>query len=181
MFMFIFRCLLLLLLLQATTGNRALDRLTVASQRFLQTETRSKNSTRVTTLLSFVTWQWKRFAYHLVVSLSYCCSVLPACRPTCEGGNEEVMAEKGKGEARRKARSRKKVWKNEKEAERKEEKGRRKMWEIMEDSERKENKETKWNTKKERRTEGLTRWNKDDAWMTSFTSSHAVVICTLNN
>ena len=91
--MFIFGRLLLLLQ-QRTTGNTALDRLAMASQRFLQTETRSKNSTIVTAHLSCVTLKQKRFAYHLVVSTSHSSRVLRGCRVTYAGGNEEVAGER---------------------------------------------------------------------------------------
>jgi hypothetical protein len=73
--MFIFRRLW-----QRRTGNKALDRQATASQRFLQTETRSKNSHRVTTLLCSVTRQQSRFAYHLVVNPSHSSCVVRDCR-----------------------------------------------------------------------------------------------------
>jgi len=57
-----------------------------------------------------------------------------------------------------------------------------KMCEMMEYSERKEDKETKWNMKrKNAELKGLTRWNKDEAWMTSLTASPAAMICMLDN
>jgi hypothetical protein len=56
-----------------------------------------------------VTRQWRRFAYHLAVSLSYSAAYCQAAERLRQGGNEEVMVAIGEGEERRKARSRKKM------------------------------------------------------------------------